>query len=288
LKTISIAGIKIRLQSKENIDIGFDAGYIPYMISDECSDHEIVIEVRRGLEQPNEFLGKLLFEASDEERNYFRIYCHNDTYAFYIYDPIVKNRIQQIALLNRELNEWVIYCEANDSSNTVFPLMYPMGPLVFYYLTVKFEMIMIHASGVFDGNCGNLFTGFSGSGKSTMASIWGQEGSEIINDDRIIVRQENGNYFMYNTPMFYTDSIKKSRVDNLFIIHHSRENALNQVYGVMAVSGVLAFCIQHAYNPLFVSRHLAFVHELCSKIPIFDLGFFPDKNVIHFIKSHEI
>ena len=65
--------------------------------------------------------------------------------------------------------------------------------------------IMIHASGVNHSGHGYLFSGTSGSGKTTMAKLWDKAGARVIHDDRLIIRNIAGSYKMYNTPIYMND-----------------------------------------------------------------------------------
>jgi hypothetical protein len=285
-KTISVAGFNILLESENSKDIGLEQAYLPFQIKNESGKVDLRIKAFSGI--PFQLLNTnaLLFEAKDSIRKYFSVYKDNNYYKFITFSQLNESKIQQIALLNNEFSEWTIYSGSSENNEEMFPLLYPMGPLIFYYLTLKYEAIMIHASGLFDGERGRIFTGFSGSGKSTMAGLWQKTGSEILNDDRLIIRKEREGYFMYNTPMFYSDTPKKGPFHFLYVIGHSKENKLNRLEGAKAVSSVMAFCIQHGYNMHFIEQHLDFLSELCLHIPIYDLGFVPDENVIDFIKTH--
>ncbi len=285
-KTISVAGFNILLQSQSILNIVLEKSYLPFETMSASHKVNLKITVVKGIPFQLFNRNNLLFEAKDTLRTYFSVYKDNDLYKFVIFNQLKENKIQQIALLNEELSEWVIYLNSSENNEELYPLFYPMGPLVFYYLTIKYNAIMIHASGIFDDVRGRIFTGFSGSGKSTMSEIWLKAGGRIVNDDRLIIRKEDEEYFIYNTPMFYSDLPKKCPLHSIYVIEHSRENNLNRMEGAKAVSNIMAFCIQHGYNMHFIEQHLNFLSELCSNIPIYNLGFVPDEKVIEFIKSH--
>src|SRR5271166_6551020 len=64
------------------------------------------------------------------------------------------------------------------------------------------EGVELHALGLADQDgSGYLFLGHSGAGKSTTARLWmRQPGVQLLSDDRIILRQQDGVYRMYGTP----------------------------------------------------------------------------------------
>jgi len=282
---ISVSGFNIRLQSESIGNIALEEGYIPF-INDTPSDKcDVIIKSVAGISSELLIPGKVIFEAKNESQLFFSISQYANDYKFSIYSQEKPDEIQQIAILKKDLSSWTVY-----SANTVqpvYPLLYPLGALVLYYLTVKYDAVMIHASGVFDGNKGRIFTGFSGVGKSTMAGLWMNKGNLIVNDDRLIIRKEKDGYFMHNTPMFYRDQPKKTRLHSINLIRHAKENSIHQISGAQAVSKVMAFCIQHSYNASVLEHHLDFISGLCNHIKVFEVGFTPDEKIIDFIKSHE-
>lgn len=281
---LSIAGFKIKLQSESISDITFEEGYAPFFVSDYPGKPDVTIKAINGI--PKDLLKKnhLLFEVKNQQLDFFSIYQQGTSYKLIIYDQQNINIVQQVAILNSELNEWKVYCNQDDN-NKINPLLYPLGPLVLYYLTVKFDAIMLHSSGVFDNDKGRIFSGFSGVGKSTMAGLWQKAGNKIINDDRLIIRKNNNGYTMHNTPMFYVDIPKEAPVHSISLIHHSAENTIKKLNGAIAVSRIMACCIQHGYNNNFIQHHLEFLSQLCNNISVYDVGFKPDISIVDFIRT---
>jgi len=79
------------------------------------------------------------------------------------------------------------------------PLDYPLGQVLMVCLLARSRGVMVHACGIDDHGRGYLFAGNSGHGKSTMARLWNEE-ARILNDDRIVVREKDGQFWMYATP----------------------------------------------------------------------------------------
>lgn len=225
-----------------------------------------------------------VFEAENEQQKFYDIYRHNEGLGFIIYNQQNKNTIQQIALLDKDFRNWTIYSSSETDYN---PLRYPMGPIIMHYMTVKTKSVMMHASCVFDGKKGRMFSGFSGVGKSTMSRIWAESGCTVINDDRLIIRETDNGFFVYNTPMYYKDLSKKTPLNAVYLIRHSSENKIQKLKGALAASRTMAFCIQNNYDQHFVADRLDFFVRLAAAVDIYDLGFVPNASVIEFIKAHE-
>lgn len=249
---------------------------------------DITIQVIDSIPTELKSENNVLFVAGNDSQKFYSISKYEDYYKFIVYNQLSGNMIQQVALLSKDMLQWTVYTNTTGENGEIYPLQYPLGPIILYYLTVKFDAIMLHASGIDDNSEGRIFSGFSGVGKSTMAAIWQFKGSTIINDDRLIIRKENNEYFIYNTPMFYQDKPKKTKLKAIHLIHHSPENTVKKISGVLAISKVMAFCIQNNYNANFIEHHLEFLSGLCSIIPVYDIGFKPDPNIVDFIKLHAV
>ncbi len=74
------------------------------------------------------------------------------------------------------------------------PLEYPLDELLIIHRLTQERAIELHSCGIVraDGT-GNLFVGHSGAGKSTTTRLWTErEDVEVLSDDRIIVRRDEG------------------------------------------------------------------------------------------------
>ena len=283
---ITIAGFTIKLFCKSGHSIALDEGF-KYFITPENQSQSITeIEVIPGI--PSELIedNNLVFESINEGEKLWTVCKVESGYKITCFKHDQPNCVQQIAVLSNTGKNWKIYCEA-DSNASLTPLSYPMGPLVLYYLTTTANAVMIHSSGIFDGKKGRLFSGFSGVGKSTMAGLWQQNGCSVVNDDRMILTIENGKVMMQNTPMFYQDLPKVTELHAIYLLKQTKEHCIRRLNNAEAVSRLLAFCIQHGYDKDFLEHHLNTVFDIYNLIPIYELGFKLDADVIDFIRSHD-
>lgn len=277
---LSIAGFSICLHAE--CQLMLDDGFTHFTV-DSTQEADITIECRNNDSLPPFENAEKVFTSANDELKFYEIYRRGDDLIFRVFDQQNQTCIQQTALLDGGLKRWIIWSEETDG--VLEPLVFPMAPILLHYAVLTADAVMMHASGVFDGEKGRLFSGFSGAGKSTISGIWKQQGNILINDDRLIIRKEKGEYFMYNTPMFYPDDNKKSPLHAVFLIRHAPENVINRMAGAAAVSSVMAFSIQNNYDTRFVQHHLDFFANMCSQIPVFQLGFVPDEKVVNFIKE---
>ena len=80
------------------------------------------------------------------------------------------------------------------STSSVTALEYPLDELLIMHRLTQEKAIELHGSGIVTNDgVGNLFVGHSGAGKSTTTRLWTAcEDVEVLSDDRIIVRRDEG------------------------------------------------------------------------------------------------
>lgn len=278
---LSIANFNIQLNSELSIQL--EIGYAKFIVSD-VEEPDIVVECRQIGAEDVLCEAEKVFSSSNDEQQFYDVYKKDDDFLFAIYDQQSRTDIQHFARLNNSLKNWIIWSKVKNGA--IDPLQYPMGPVLLHYAVLSTDAVMMHASGVFDGEKGRMFSGFSGVGKSTISKIWEKEGNLLINDDRLIIRKEEDGYFIYNTPMFYEDKPKRAPLDAVYLIYHSPENTIEKLTGAVAVTGIMAFSIQNNYDQQFVLHHLDFFTEMCNEVPVYRLGFVPDKQVVEFVIEH--
>ncbi len=79
-------------------------------------------------------------------------------------------------------------------TRTLSPWEYPLDELLIMHRLTQEKGIELHGCGIVRGDgVGNLFVGHSGAGKSTTTRLWtAREQVEVLSDDRIIVRRDEG------------------------------------------------------------------------------------------------
>ena len=120
---LSIAGFIIKVQSENIAGITFEEGYPPFFISNHSVKPDVIIYAYNGI--PNDLLTKndLLFEAKNQQQNFFSIYRHSTSYKLIIYDQQDMNSVQQVAILNKNLNEWEVYCNKDSDGKIQSPFI---------------------------------------------------------------------------------------------------------------------------------------------------------------------
>ena len=169
---------------------------------------------------------------------------------------------------------------------TIDPLFQPFGSVLMVVLAQYQDDVLVHASGVLEKGFGRLFTAVSGTGKSTMAGIWKNEGASLINDDRLWLHEVDDRWFMFNTPMpYYPQTPQMAPLNEIFLIRQSPGNEITRLSGINAAMRFMANGIQHFYDKEMTGRHLDRILDIASQIPIYDCGFRPTKEIVEEIRG---
>jgi hypothetical protein len=183
-----------------------------------------------------------------------------------------------------------IYLSDDSFDRDLFPdpLGYPLNQILMILLLARGKGIVFHACGVDDGGAGYLFLGLSGHGKSTMAKLWFENQAIVLNDDRIVVREKDGEFWMYGTPWhgdFRELSPNGLPIQKMFFLHRGVENRVVLKNGAEAVAMLLA----RSFPPLWDKNGMTYTTQLCqrivNKIPCYELSFAPDTKIVDFVRS---
>jgi hypothetical protein len=148
--------------------------------------------------------------------------------------------------------------------------------------------ILFHACGIqFQPQTGLLFSGISGSGKSTTAKIWKAAGATLLCDERVAVRKIAGQFTLYGTPWHGVDQSSNPAavpLRCLFVIKHGESNHARRLRPAEAVSMMMARTYLPFWDAQGMQYSLEFLDELCQEVPVYELGFLPNASVVDYVK----
>ncbi len=145
-----------------------------------------------------------------------------------------------------------------------------------------YEACLVHSSGIIRGGRGFLFSGSSGSGKSTVARLSG--GATILNDEICLVTFENGRVELHDTPFngyFREKSGGTAPLSALFFLTQANEHRLvplrpAEAAGRLFPQIVPPMGIEEELSPEVRARMLDLAGRISSLIPVYELRFLPD------------
>jgi len=141
---------------------------------------------------------------------------------------------------------------------------------------------LMHASSTVRNGGAYLFSGVSGVGKTTMASLAPPDVT-LLTDEMSFVRREPEGYFAYGTP-FAGDLAKpgdniRAPLRAIYLLRQGPENRIDDLPVAEQVRGVLANTLFFANDPELVQAVFASAVELVAHVPVRRLTFLPDDRV---------
>ncbi len=222
---------------------------------------------------------------------FWEIYRVDSKPVFVLKIPFRNHRPYCSAVFDPDLLNYKVYYSLSDSKKQSpnllpHPLDFPLFHLLMISLLSHGYGVLVHACGIDDNGKGLLFLGSSGKGKSTMARLWKDE-AVILNDERIILRQNKGKIWIYGTPWhgeYEGISPTGAVLDKIFFLHHGEMNKITHQTISIATSMILSHCFLPYWEPDGMQFTLDFCAKLVETIPCSELSFIPDKSIIDFIR----
>ncbi|MBN1996967.1 hypothetical protein JW935_05400 [candidate division KSB1 bacterium] len=236
----------------------------------------------------------LNFSDSDlvfDSEGTWKLYEKQKKYIYTVTTPVVGPEPYRYAVFNKTYTEGEIFVDIpgldlDAVDRAPNPFEFPLSEvLMINYLADK-RGIMVHSCGVDDDNNGYLFAGQSTHGKSTTAAIW-EKHARILNDDRIIIRKENGEFKMYGTPWhgaFHGIAPLAIPLKKIFFLRKSKVNQLVPQNGVIATSKLFARSFPPFWNREGMDFTLDFISQVVSATACYEFGFFPDEKMINDVR----
>lgn len=279
---LEVGAFVFELQAQ--IALQIEDPYIPFLVENKTPD--ILIRCHAGF--PKDFIQpEIHYQAKTPDGTLWELHQNDQHTCILVYNPEALTELQQIAYWSEKERTWDIYA-ALSSQEAINPLAYPLGPLLWYYLSTIEEVLLIHGSAVVYNGKTRVFSGFSGVGKSTMAKIWETHlQAKVINDDRLLLRKHTDGWKVYNTPMFYVAEPKDGPLHTVFFPYHAPANQIEPIHGVKALSKLMAHTIHHGHNKV----HLVHLMEVATSVvethACHLLGVVPTPEVTEFILANE-
>jgi len=280
--TIEIAGIGLSFLFDQNLS-EFGA---------EDIDYEFITDIRPETKLrvhhdsfPEKSRGKEIFDSGST----WALYRDQGKYVLqdssFDFDPPPN----QLVILESDFKSGDIYI--NDELNQNFlpdPLGFPLNQVLMILLLSRCKGVMLHACGIDDRGHGYLFLGNSGHGKSTIARLWSENKATVLNDDRIIVREINGELLMYGTPWsgdFKEVSSKGLPIRKLFFLRHGEKNSVVPKKGREAVLMLLTRCFPPIWDKKGMEYTMDLCHRMVNKVPCYEFSFEPDRKIVDFVRN---
>jgi hypothetical protein len=185
-----IGGVSVQVAGNHSGDVAFHAELEPFRVEGAHRDIDICVK------WVSEFCATSARQLFDSGTTW-RLYEWEDGFCFDMGVLTNGSEIQRRLLVDRGFRHATLEMSADFFSRfpqAANPLDYPLDELLIMHRLTQEKAIELHGCGIVraDG-VGNLFVGHSGAGKSTTTRLWTErEDVEVLSDDRIIVRRDEG------------------------------------------------------------------------------------------------
>jgi hypothetical protein len=176
--------------------------------------------------------------------------------------------------------------EALEAHRPISPLEYPADELIVTnYLAHHGLGVEVHGCGLVDSEFGgHLLLGHSGAGKSTTTKLWQSlRNPEILSDDRIILRLQNGELWMYGTPWHGEGrfaSPGKARINKILVLQHGDRNQFVEFSRSLAAGELFARCFPPFHSPMGLEGTIEFLDRVVNSVPCYEFRFVPDAGAV--------
>ncbi|MBV8546724.1 MAG: hypothetical protein JO093_16945 [Acidobacteria bacterium] len=283
-ETIRIANIVIGIRyAEESLWRPLSEAASRFSVPDAVPDIVVTVDaMARDLPPP----GRLLFESGAVWRAYddadgFRIDCWSDLFG----DAPYKS-----AFFDRDLRAGRILVRPDAFLDTMHPLDYPLDEVLIAHLLGRGRGVELHGCGIIDRDGrGQLFVGQSGAGKTTTARVWLAEAPyDIVSDDRVIVRNIDGEWRMFGTPWHGEAELSSPQSAPLAAIHLLVQAPRTELVSLPPAQAAAAL-FGCTFPPFYDAEALSFTLECLDRIvrdlPVRALRFLPDRSIIECVRS---
>lgn len=147
----------------------------------------------------------------------------------------------------------------------------------------------VHACGLSDHGRGILFLGVSGTGKSTTARVWDQlEEVLVLSDDRIIITNQDGLFWIHGTPWHGDAGIADPSgvpLSAIFFISHAEETLARPISPVLAASQLIARSFPTYWNREGMEFSAELAGNLVQQLPAYELAFKPEPGIVDYVRG---
>jgi hypothetical protein len=265
-----------------------EAEFSRFLVRENACEMEFVVAFAdRCDEKP----GELEFDS----RGLWKLFRNPDGYCFQFTSAAIGPTPYKQALVSRDFRCGRIELsrEYFRAEQPVNPLEYPLDELLWIHRLSMGDGVEVHGCGVItpDGR-GLLLTGHSGAGKSTSARLWSQrDGARLLSDDRIILRREKGQVWMYGTPWHGDAGIAESErwpLDGIFVLAQAPSNALRPLGSLEASAELYARSFVPHHSAEAVTFILDFFSKVTGQVPCFEFSFVPDLTAVEALLREQL
>ncbi|MBI4845530.1 MAG: hypothetical protein HY810_03535 [Candidatus Omnitrophica bacterium] len=287
--TFKIADIVLSLENTgvENTFLKDNSSSLSRFISEGSAD--FVLEIRRvsKKDMPYFSIAKTVFDSGET----WSFYQCADKKFLLIDDSSLEGQWETAVLVEPDFSRGVLYQDKEAFSGEFLanPLGYPVDQALMINLLAQGKGVLSHGCGIDYQGKGILFTGSSGKGKTTLADLFYKHTrANILNDDRIIIRDIAGVFRIYGTPWHGTGKYacpESAALSKIYFLNHAKENSVIALGEKDAASRLVTLLFAPCWSKEGMDFSLKICAQLAARVPCSQLNFVPRKSAVDMIKN---
>ncbi len=283
---LKVAGINIGVTSQDSIAVEKSPPFYNTFLKQtfqRTDNYDMRVSLKLGSLPRLEGMDKIF----DTERAWVLFEKNSEYYIEFGH----KKKPLWVARINKKYTRATVYCSErlilHKGKELLLsnPVQYPLDQILLMYMLAQRQGALFHGAGIDLQGRGWVFLGRSGAGKSTLAKLLSkQKGSQIINDDRVVVRKIDGQFRAYGTPWpgdAGFASNKSSDLAGIFFITHGENNKIKEIDQHKATEKILPVVSIPWYDAKIMNKILDFCEDLVAKVPCFTFSFKPASSALH-------
>jgi hypothetical protein len=146
--------------------------------------------------------------------------------------------------------------------------------------------LLLHSAGVLSLTGGYIFTGASGTGKSTLSGFFDTRGATVLSDERVIIRKSEDTFVVHGTPWVGSGAYAKNEsglLTELFCIGHGPQHQIERLSPSAVLARILPQCFLPHWDRTAMEFTLAFLSDLIAHVPCQRLAFAKHPDVVDYI-----
>jgi hypothetical protein len=282
-----VGGVSVQLSGDHGMDVDLGSALEPFRVAPGISDMNIRVSWTASLGRAKD--QSALFDSGSA----WRLHKNETGFQFdFSAEPGGENPYKRLLIDEQFREASLLLSERSFAQFGALPPMgYPLDEVLMTHRLAHEKAIELHGVGIVgpEGSS-NLFIGHSGAGKSTTAQLWTSlHNVKVLSDDRIIVREDASQIFMYGTPWHGEAEFalpERSRLQRIFILEHGVGNVLTRLSKSQAVAELFARSFVPFHHHQYVDSALNFLERVADEVPCYRYLFEPDERavdkIIHF------
>ncbi|OVE75620.1 hypothetical protein BVX97_04340 [bacterium E08(2017)] len=286
--TLCIAGAALRISTQLELYYPEEAGPTAQFARKSAStaDINIAVEVRPGTR--NDFDGmKLVAEAESA----WRLVDDGDD-QWFVSAFKLEGMPAWAARMGPRCNSIMVECNSaieNGYGRSASPLIYPLDQLLMIHIMATRRGLLVHGSGIMKDGKAVVLAGVSGAGKTTVSSlIDGTPGLELLSDDRVFIREQNGRMMVYGTPWPGEGGYalnEGAELCGLGFLKHGDSDEVIPMESNTGFERLMPVSSVPWYDEELMTSVVEFAGGIVSGVPVYDFVFSKDGNAADLVES---